>query len=30
VGDIAWRSKATPDTRNVDGGPIEGLVIEIK
>ena len=30
TGDVAWRSKETHDTRNIGGGPIEGLVIELK
>ncbi len=30
TGDVAWRSKGTHDTRNIGGGPIEGLVIELK
>jgi quercetin dioxygenase-like cupin family protein len=30
TGDVAWRSKEAHDTRNIGGGPIEGLVIEIK
>lgn len=30
VGDVAWRPKGTHDSRNIGGGPIEGLVIEIK
>ena len=30
VGSVAWRTKATHNTKNIGGSPIEGLVIEIK
>jgi hypothetical protein len=30
AGSVAWRSKNTHDSKNIGGGPIEGLVIEIK
>lgn len=30
TGSVAWRTKATHSTKNIGGGPIEGLVIEIK
>jgi hypothetical protein len=30
VGSVAWRTKTTHSTKNIGGGPIEGLVIEIK
>ena len=29
-GSVAWRTKTTHDSKNIGGGPIEGLVIEIK
>ncbi len=30
AGSVAWRAKSSHDTKNIGGGPIEGLVIEIK
>lgn len=30
AGSVAWRAKASHDTKNIGGGPIEGLVIELK
>lgn len=29
-GDVAWRTRVTHDSRNIGGGPVEGLAIELK